>query len=800
MSFVPFCGVIIIRDMSFARIVLIFVFLCAAAVAALGQPERILAAVEAADWQTARTEINKVRSANEALFRDKNYDYLLGRISERTGDLAGATAGYQAIATNDSRLREYALWRLAKLARATGDLVLERERLQQLTATARSSLLFETATLRLSESFFESGDFVSAANSAKPLTLSKNVNMAREGAALMGSAYARAGKIPEARDAFTKLVMQMPDASRPDDFALQAVRQLDAFDNKAPTLSEADHLLRASVYQFNRDFAGARVHYQAVIDRFPQNTTVPNAMFQIARGLYNETKYDEAAKLFQKVFDSYPQSTSARDALGFLGSSYVRMKRFDDAVNAYKLLIDRFPDAPGPERTYLNIIDALHEAGRYQEALNWVQQTRARFKNDIGGALALFAQLRIHLAQGSWSTVVRDADELLKLSDLGGTRVGGGTSTAEVNFLRAYALEQLGRTEEAITAYLAIPEGRNEYYGTRATQRLLNLATSEKSRALVRMRLNSLLNESKVQGAAGQWEQSRAAAQASLRLTDDPQVRAEALKQVQAAYNALPAYRLPQFNKISLLKEQPDENNHAALADNLLFLGLYDEALPELFVTRAQKSLGNTDEDYTIAVLSLRAGIPNRAVRFAEQAWKAVPADYLIELAPRDFVELLYPVPFRESLLHNATPAVDPRFVLSVARQESRFQADAKSVAAARGMMQFIASTANEIATQLKLQNFQQDDLYNPDTAIRLGSQYLANLFQQFPNQPQAVAGSYNGGADNLARWIGRSRANEADRYVPEIGFTQTKDYVYKVMANYWSYQRLYNNQLEPIR
>ena len=112
--------------------------------------------------------------------------------------------------------------------------------------------------------------------------------------------------------------------------------------------------------------------------------------------------------------------------------------------------------------------------------------------------------------------------------------------------------------------------------------------------------------------------------------------------------------------------------------------------------------------------------------------------------------------------------------------------------------MQFIASTANEIATQIKLNNFNQDDLYNPDTAILFGSQYLSNLFQLFPNDPQAVAGAYNGGADNLARWIGRSRSNEADRYVPEIGFTQTKDYVYKVMANYWTYQRLYDAQLQP--
>jgi soluble lytic murein transglycosylase len=782
--------------MSFARLILFIALLNATAFLVPAQSaDPIVAAVEAEDWQTARTEIGKVRSANETLFRDKNYEYLLGRIAERTGDTATAIANYQAIASNNSKLKEYALWRLAKIARATGDLVLERERLQQLTANAPSSLLFEAATLRLTESFFESGDFSAAAGSARPLTLSKNIAVAREGATLMGLAYLRAGKTTEARDVFTKLVMLMPDASRPDDFALEAVEQLDALDNNSPSTAEAEHLLRASVYQFNRDFAGARVHYQAVIDRFPQSTTVPNAMFQIARGLYNEAKYDDAVKLFQKVFDVYPQSTSARDAVGFLGAAYVRLKRTDAAVAAYKLLIDRFPDNPNPERAYLNIIDALHEAGRYPEALNWVQQARTRFKNDLGGALALFAQLRIHLAQGSWSTVVRDADELLKLTDLGGTKVGGGTTTAEVNFLRAYALEQLGRNEEAITAYLSIPDGRNEYYGTRATQRLLDLATNEKSRALVRMRLNALLNEGKTASNAGQFEQARVSAQASLRLTNDPQLRAEALKYLQASYNALPAYRVPGFNKTTLLKLEA-AGDHDVLANGLLLLGLYDEALPELLATR--KAPAGPDEDYSIAVLSLRAGLPNRAVRFAEQSWKNLPADFVIELAPREFVQLLYPAPFRESLIkHTATRNVDPRFVLSIARQESRFQADAKSVAAARGMMQFIASTASEIATQLNLQNFDQDELYNPDTAIVFGSQYLANLFKQFPNQPHAVAGAYNGGADNLARWIARSRSTEADRYVPEIGFSQTKDYVYRVMANFWTYQRLYDVHLQ---
>ena len=763
--------------------------------------DRIVTAVESQNWETARSEINKLRTSNDALFREKNYVYLLGRIAERTGDLANATTSYQAIASNDSRLKQYALWRLAKLARATGDLILERERLQQLVATAPSNLLYEAATLRLSESFFESGDFQAAANSAKTLTLSKTTSVARKGAALMAASYLKAGKTAEARDVFTKLVMQMPDASRPDDFALEAVRQLDLLDKgSTPTLTEAEHLLRASVYHFNRDFAGARFHYQSIIDRFPQSTTVPNATYQIARGLYLETKYDDAVKLFQKVVDSYPQSSSARDALTFLGSSYIRMKRTDDAVAAYKLFLNRFPDAPNPERTYLNIIDALHEAGRYPEALNWVQQARTRFRNDIGGALALFAQLRIHMAQQSWANVVRDADELLKLSDLGGTRVPGGTNPAEVTFVRGYALEQLGRTEEAIAAYLSIPDGRNEYYGTRATQRLLDLANKEKSRTLVKMRLNALTSEGKTALAAGQFEQARIAAQSSLRLTNDPQIRADALKTLQTAYNALPAYRVPKFNRVSLLKnsaDPPDKDSEDALSDNLLTLGLYDEALPEILARTQNRT---PDEDYTIATLSLPAGIPNRAVRFGEQTWRPMPADFLIELAPRELLELLYPAPFRESLLKHAPGKnVDPRFVLSIARQESRFQTDAKSIAAARGMTQFIASTANDVATQLNLRDFKQDDLYNPDTAILFGSQYLSNLFQQFPNQPQAVAGSYNGGADNLARWIGRARSNEADRYVPEIGFTQTRDYVYKVMANFWTYQRLYDAQLQPV-
>ena len=792
---------------------------------------RIRSAMDAGDVKAAAAELNSLGASSSEILTANNYDYLLGRLHEKTGELAGASASYQQVVARQSILSQYALWRLARLTRATGDLALEREKLRQLIATAPRSLLRETAIMRLGQSFYESKDYSAAAAALRPLGESKNRSLAREALTLIAQSLLTAGKKQEAREAFSRLVMQMPDASRPDDFALAAVRGLDALEQEGANqggLSEAEHLLRAAVYQFNRDFDAARRHYLALVERYPQGPTVANALYQTGRGFYLQLKYDEALKYFQRVLEQFPDSMSARDALSFTAGTYNRLKRTNEAVVAYRRFIERFPDAPNPERAYLNIVDALHEAGRHKEALDWVQQTRTRFKGQIGDSLALFAQTRIHLAQGAWEDVVADANELRSRPDLGGTRVPGGTTPQELAFLRGYALEQLGRNNEAISEYLSIPDGRNEYYGKRSTQRLLAIGTDARTRPLLDTRASALRAAAEKAINSGQPEEGRRLAQDGLRITEDAAQRDEMLELVMRAYQQSPGFKLPAFKLLTLGRQEVNttrpeqggmEPSHQALAEELFFLGLYDEGVPEFSAARSEASdatgtksvpsgitptektptaASHSDFDYTLAIYSLRAGLGNRAVRFGEQLWKNIPADYVLELAPRELVDLLYPLPYRESLLRHAPPrGVDPRFVTSIARQESRFRPDAKSLAAARGLMQFIAETAHDMAGQLALSDFTQDNLYDPDTAILFGSQYLANLFKQFPAQPQAIAASYNGGPENVARWIGRSRSNEADRYVPELGFSQTKDYVFKVMTNFWIYQQLYDEKLE---
>ena len=113
--------------------------------------------------------------------------------------------------------------------------------------------------------------------------------------------------------------------------------------------------------------------------------------------------------------------------------------------------------------------------------------------------------------------------------------------------------------------------------------------------------------------------------------------------------------------------------------------------------------------------------------------------------------------------------------------RESRFQPDAKSIAAARGLMQFIPETSGDMARQLGLSDFLRT------TLLILIQQFcwacsIFNLFKQLGAAPGSAA-SYNGGPEKCSLDRG-GRSNEADRYVPER-FCQTKDYVFKVMNNF---------------
>ena len=160
-----------------------------------------------------------------------------------------------------------------------------------------------------------------------------------------------------------------------------------------------------------------------------------------------------------------------------------------------------------------------------------------------------------------------------------------------------------------------------------------------------------------------------------------------------------------------------------------------------------------------------------------------------------------YPAPHREILLKAVKGKdVDPRFVLSIMRQESGFRADARSPAGARGLLQLTIDLANKYAQRAGFNSVSEDDLYRPEVNIPIAVEYLADLYGMFPGLHEAVAASYNGGEDNVARWVRRAAHKDAGVFTSEIGFAESKDYAMKVLANYRAYKTLYTSDLKRQR
>lgn len=443
------------------------------------------------------------------------------------------------------------------------------------------------------------------------------------------------------------------------DNSLEAVRRADsagrAADGKLAQLSVAEHLRRANIYMANRAFEEARAHWRAIVEDYPNDANAPAAIYGIGRSYFQSRFYEQSLQFFERVSRDYPQTKEGREGLNSSAAALLRMGRAYDAAMRYRDYAELYPSGERVEAAYLNIVDSLREAGQPQEAINWIARIRQKFAGTATDTNAQFARLRLDIAVGDWEHALQAADELRRMSLV---RKDVMTTYAEVAYLRAYSLERAGRTDEAISSYLAIPDSADSYYGGLATARLLSLADGPR-RAMVE--------------------------------------------------------------------------------------------------TRAART---------------------RAEIAREQA--------------------LYPAPYREAILRaSSARRLDPRLMLAIMRQESQFRPQAKSQAAARGLLQLTIDTAIKYAPRAGLDNLQEDDLYRPEASITVGSEYLSELAKLFPALPEAVVASYNGGEDNVARWVKRAHQPDAGVFTSEIGFAETKNYVFKVMANYRAYRQLYTAKLQ---
>jgi peptidoglycan lytic transglycosylase len=780
---------------------------------------QIRSSMDARDFQRAEQLVRELNAVESTAFAANNYDYLLARLVERRGGFAEAQSLYLNLLRRSSVLSQYALWRLSLIARASGDLALERQYAARLIGSFPSSVLASRARERIIESHRDSRDDRATIALLKPLASPVGLR-GRRAMAQLGEAYARIGETASARAAFEQLI-----AGSRDDYALRAALGLDALDRaQALKPDEFDALRRARVYLTNRHWTEARAHMANLADRFADSPNRAEALYQIGFTFYRQDRYDEAIVWFERAHAEFPSKKEGEQGFYWVATALQKAQRYDEAMKRYSDFIESYPNSELVDAAYRNVVDCLRYGGKDTDAIQWSRRIVERSSREPLAVVGLFNEARIELGRGNWEAALTLLNRLQAQPSY--QRLLSAPMRGEAGFLRIVAIEQMGRLAEAARLYFALRDERDNYFGQRATQRLVALTGSVEGRRVVGQLAGQYHDQARAALRGGRYAEAKDSASQALRVASDSQARRELLEMLRSCYSQLPAYNAVYRFRLMPIGRQAVEAprntttdvTHAELAAELLFLGLYDEGSTELKLAGFTPSRTMTDSSrtsysgegsaldtsnrsgdiaYSIAVYSNRGDQSNQALQFAEPLFKSVPQDYRLELMPRDLAELMYPAPYRDALNRYSSPlGVDPRLVLALARQESRFDPSVKSQASARGLLQFIPETAEKLANEEGMRDFELDDVYDPQIAVRLSVRYVANLLKLFPNNPHAVAASYNTGEQNVERWVFRSRSTDTDRFVAEIAIPETKDYVAKVMANYWAYRQLYTEDL----
>ncbi|MFA7468015.1 MAG: lytic transglycosylase domain-containing protein [Desulfotomaculaceae bacterium] len=157
-----------------------------------------------------------------------------------------------------------------------------------------------------------------------------------------------------------------------------------------------------------------------------------------------------------------------------------------------------------------------------------------------------------------------------------------------------------------------------------------------------------------------------------------------------------------------------------------------------------------------------------------------------------------YPMPYNSAIIqHSANAGIDPYLLTAIMKTESNFNPKAVSPKGARGLMQIMPDTGEWIARQNGIAPFHPDLLFDPDTCIGMGAWYIADLQQEFNGNRIMVLAAYNGGRGNVRNWVKENKISGNIRDIDNIPFTETRNFVSKVLFNYKVYNWLYGKELK---
>lgn len=234
------------------------------------------------------------------------------------------------------------------------------------------------------------------------------------------------------------------------------------------------------------------------------------------------------------------------------------------------------------------------------------------------------------------------------------------------------------------------------------------------------------------------------------------------------------SFRAPEPPAPQFLDREPRAHRAAALAQ----IGRVDEARQEL---RAGLALARTGED--------------------RKAWTALLSD----LGPASEAGLQKPQYL--SLGDYQAPPLEPKngftvdkaLVYAIVRQESAFNPMAVSRVGAMGLMQLMPASA-ALATGDNTYRKRPKVLFNAATNLRAGQDYLGYLMDRgVGGDILQVVAAYNAGPGAVLKTTAMVGQDDPLLTIECLPALETRNYVEKVMAAYWTYKRMFGEETRTL-
>lgn len=133
---------------------------------------------------------------------------------------------------------------------------------------------------------------------------------------------------------------------------------------------------------------------------------------------------------------------------------------------------------------------------------------------------------------------------------------------------------------------------------------------------------------------------------------------------------------------------------------------------------------------------------------------------------------------------------VDEDLIYAIIKSESNFDEEAISHKEAKGLMQIMYTTAQDVAKILEI-DLTEETILEPEINIQIGTKYISMLIQKYEVTELALA-AYNAGSGNVDKWIDSGTLKSDGSDIENIPYKETNMYVRKILRDYKIYKELY--------